>query len=432
MRGLEEFQPAPLLERDLAVGELDLEISRHVTGAEQDRDVLQSNSFFVQLENAVNDKSRLLLLILSGHQPRRFARITLGPQILGKPLSGARDHRIRDREYLRSGPIVLLESDDCAPLELLRETEDVAEVRAAERVDALGVITDHCDVGVLAAHPAKHPRLKNIRVLILVDQYVIVEAGDPVGELRRRFEHQCPEQQEVIVVDEVPLLFPERVVGENLREIIDVLYELPVFVADDVIDSNARVDVAGVHVLKRLFLREPLRFLRVAQLRARELHEVRRIALVHDAEVPREAGVGPESLQEPVRGGVKRPAVNLPARRANKPLGPGQHLLRGAPGECQEEDSVRPDTLLDQVSNAVDECSCLSCARTRDDEKRAIAVGRCRGLLRVQLSGEVARSGGFNDPLAGGIDLRRCFAHRREIYARGPNICRRFFSHPSI
>jgi len=78
--------------------------------------------------------------------------------------------------------VVLLERDDARAAELLREVEDVAEVGAAERVNALRVVADDRDVLVRAATGAEHSRLEKIRVLVFVDQDVIVQTGDAVGQ----------------------------------------------------------------------------------------------------------------------------------------------------------------------------------------------------------------------------------------------------------
>ena len=67
------------------------------------------------------------------------------------------------------------------------------------------------------AHAAEDARLEQVRVLVLVDEDVVVQAGDRVGERRRLLEHQRPEEQQVVVVDEVALLLPLRVVGEDAR-----------------------------------------------------------------------------------------------------------------------------------------------------------------------------------------------------------------------
>src|SRR5688500_13650700 len=62
MRGFEEFETAPFLERDLPVRQLDLEIGRHVSRPEENRDLAQRRSFLVQLQYAIDHELCLLLL----------------------------------------------------------------------------------------------------------------------------------------------------------------------------------------------------------------------------------------------------------------------------------------------------------------------------------------------------------------------------------
>ena len=58
-----------------------------------------------------------------------------------------------------------------------------------------------------AAGAAENARLEQIRILVLVDQNVVVHAGDAVGDRGRLLEHQRPEEQQIVVVDEITLCF---------------------------------------------------------------------------------------------------------------------------------------------------------------------------------------------------------------------------------
>src|SRR6266516_388975 len=72
VRAFQKLEPAPLLEWNLAVGELNLEIGRHVACAEEDGDLAKAGTFLVQLQDPVDHEPGLLLLIAGGDQPRRF------------------------------------------------------------------------------------------------------------------------------------------------------------------------------------------------------------------------------------------------------------------------------------------------------------------------------------------------------------------------
>jgi hypothetical protein len=122
-------------------------------------------------------------------------------------------------------------------------------VGAPEGVDTLRVVSHDRDVAVRLAHSAKNPRLQHVRILILVDEDVVVETGDLLPKFRRGFEQQGPEEQKIVVVDEIALLLPARVICENLSEILEVIDELRIIVANYVVDRNTRVDVSRVDVL---------------------------------------------------------------------------------------------------------------------------------------------------------------------------------------
>ncbi len=206
VRGLEELEPAPLLERDVARGELHLEVGAHVAGAEEHRHLAQRRALLVELEDPVDHEARLLRFVLRGHEPGLLAAHALGEQLLGEPLLGARDERVGGVEDGLRGAVVLLERHDGRARELAREVEDVADRRAAEGVDALRVVADDRDVAVHAAHPLEDARLEDVGVLVLVDEDVVVERADPVADCAGGLglEQHRPVEQEVVVVDEVP------------------------------------------------------------------------------------------------------------------------------------------------------------------------------------------------------------------------------------
>src|SRR5689334_14879679 len=91
-----------------------------------------------------------------------------------------------------------------------------------------------------------------------------------------------------------------------------------------------------------------------------------------------------------MRGSVERSAVNTFAITANESLGARQHFLRRTSRERQQQYSLRGDTTLDQMRDAVDECAGLSGSRSGYDEQWSIAMCRSRCLLWIQLSGKVA------------------------------------------
>ena len=65
----------------------------------------------------------------------------------------------------------------------------------------------------------------------------------------------------------------------------------------------------------------------------------------------------------------------------DEPLGAGEHLLRGAAGEGEQEDALGRDAALDEVRDPVDERARLAGARAGDDEQGPVAEGGGARLL---------------------------------------------------
>jgi hypothetical protein len=68
---------------------------------------------------------------------------------------------------------------------------------------------------MVAAEQAEDARLEHVRVLVLVDQHVLIEAADAIADSARGVEERAPEEQQVVVVDEVPFALALRVVGKD-------------------------------------------------------------------------------------------------------------------------------------------------------------------------------------------------------------------------
>ena len=416
MRGLEELQPTPLLERDLPVGQLDLEVGRHVARTEEHCHLAQRHPTLVELQHAVDDEARLLGLVLRGDEPGFLTAVARRPEILREPLLGARDQRVGEREDRCRGAIVLGERDERRAGKRLRKVEDVAEVRTAERVDALRVVADDGDPAMRRAHAAEDARLEQVGVLVLVDEHVVVQAGDARREGRRRLEHRRPEQQEVVVVDEVPLLLPQCVVGEERDDLLLVLEEVRHLAVQQLVERELGVDVPRVEVVQRLLLRKPLRRLREAERTTGELHEVLRVALVHDREVGRQSRGPTELAQKPVADGMERPSVDACAAGPHQPLGAREHLARGAPGEREEEDALGRHSPFDEVSDAMDERASLARSGAGDDEQRRVLERDGASLIGIEpgdqrlrvVRGEIPRTRAVEARLVGHGRQYRC------------------------
>ena len=96
----------------------------------------------------------------------------VGPQVLLARRRVVRDHRVRRFEDPLRRPVVLVEHDDRRFGERVLELQEVAEVGAAELVDALRVVADDHDAAVFEREQAHDLPLRGVRVLELVDEHV--------------------------------------------------------------------------------------------------------------------------------------------------------------------------------------------------------------------------------------------------------------------
>src|ERR1051325_10253053 len=112
------------------------------------------------------------------------------------------------------------------------------------------------------------------------------------------------------------------------------------------------------------------------------------------------------SSRGPVAGGVKGAAGDAGRGRSHQALGAREHFVRGASGKGQQQNPLRRDPAVDQVSDAVDKGACLSRACPGDDEKWSVAVNSGRGLFTIELGTEVASGTRLDRALAADIETR--------------------------
>ena len=191
-----------------------------------------------------------------------------------------------------------------------------------------------------------------------------------------RLQQRRPEEQQVVVVDEVALLLALRCSRRRRwrcrpRSSTNCGYSSRRMRAD----GNLGVDVARVDVVQRLLLRESLLPVAEAELRARELHQVLGVALVHDGEVGREAGLRRRSG---AAGGGRwrgrcrraRGGSALPTRRS------ARASISCAARRVKVSRRMRSGRTprSSRMRDAVDEGARLARAGAGDDEERALAV----------------------------------------------------------
>ena len=233
--------------------------------------------------------------------------------------------------------------------------------------------------------------LQRVGVLVLVHQHV-VEALAHAGAAGRVGEQAAPEEQQVVVVQHLLLLLGVRVGGEELRQALLRRQAPGEGGVQHLVQRQLRVDAAGVDVEAGGLLREPRAAAAEAEARAGDVHEVLRVAAVHDREVRLHADVARVDAEQAGGDGVEGAApdalggaAGLVAARREHRLDPAQHLGGGAAREREQQDAPRVRAALDEVGDAVHERRRLAGAGAGDDEQRPVAVLGGGELLGVEL-----------------------------------------------
>ena len=293
-----------------------------------------------QALDLAGDPLGLLFLVVGLEALDLQAARVLRPELLVLARAVARDDGVGGIEDQLGRAVVLLELDDRRLRPVALEVEDVAQVRAAPRVDRLVVVADDREVAVLRGQRADPQVLRAVRVLVLVDVEVaplVLVLGEHVGRL---LEQPDGLEQQVVEVERVglaqALLVARREAGDH-----------PLAVVRGLLDEERRVE----HLV--------LRPADGAQDRARaELAGERQVLLLEDllhqrllvvGVVDDEPAVDPDRLavlaQDPRVQRVEGAGLDVAPGLADERDDPLAQLGRGAVGERDGEDPPRGDAL---------------------------------------------------------------------------------------
>jgi len=86
---------------------------------------------------------------------------------------------------------------------------------------------------------------------------------------------------------------------------------------------------------------------------------------------------------------MKGPTVHLTARSTNQLNSAGEHLLCSSSREGEQEDPLWVYARFNEMSDAINKCSCFPGAGSGNDEQRSTSKSGGGELFLVQLLGEV-------------------------------------------
>ena len=155
-------------ERDKTV----LELAHLERGAHQNGDLFERMAGALQVLDLIADRARLFLAIPRAGDRDLLARLVLGAQRLAEPAFVMRDQVRGGAQDVGGRAVVALQPDDFGAGEVLLEPQDIVDLGAAPAVDRLIVIANTADVlGTLTDQPQPEI-LRDVGVLIFIDQHV--------------------------------------------------------------------------------------------------------------------------------------------------------------------------------------------------------------------------------------------------------------------
>ena len=136
--------------------------------AKQDRDAVQADALFLDLSDVGDDEFALDMLVGTLDELRTTA-VRLGCEELFRVnMFGLTDDFIGDGQDGFGAAVVLLEFVDCGVREELGKFLHVADIGAAEGVDALHVVADDHHIVVRGTHESDELGLETGGVLVFV------------------------------------------------------------------------------------------------------------------------------------------------------------------------------------------------------------------------------------------------------------------------
>jgi hypothetical protein len=190
---------------------------------------------------------------------------------------------------------------------------------------------------VLATQGEHDLRLQRIGVLIFVDQHMreLARGFQPSGRLGQR----APEQQQIVVVEQVLSALATGVDGKDVANAVHLLGTPRVGELEHRAQTKAGVDHPRIDRHERVLAREAtLALLDHAelQLAANQIQQVGHVGLVEHSEVGREAQRSTVQPKQTIGHGVEGAAPDLrDAPTRDEPIGACEHLARGAARERQ-------------------------------------------------------------------------------------------------
>ena len=142
----------------------------------------------------------LLIIGVRGENTHLAARLLLGIDRFGYLTCILVDQAIGGVHDILGGTVIPFQLEDTATGIKILELQDIIYISASEGIDALGVIPYHADMAVSLAKPLHDQVLGEVRILILIHQYIPEEVPVFLQDGRMIPEQDIGLQQQVVEV----------------------------------------------------------------------------------------------------------------------------------------------------------------------------------------------------------------------------------------
>ena len=142
----------------------------------------------------------LLIIGVRGENTHLVARLLLGIDRFGYLTCILVDQAIGSVHDILGGTVIPFQLEDTATGIKILELQDIIYISASEGIDALGVIPYHADMAVSLAKPLHDQVLGEVRILILIHQYIPEEVPVFLQDGRMIPEQDIGLQQQVVEI----------------------------------------------------------------------------------------------------------------------------------------------------------------------------------------------------------------------------------------
>ena len=347
--------------------------------AVENREIVIGSLSVLEQIDLLRDVIGFFLVAVASPVDDLIPRLLVRPEFFCLAAAVVPNDRMRRRQNIAVGAIVLFELDHTRLRKIFFKVEDVADVCAAPLVDTLVIIADHAKILTRLGQQADNLVLDVVGILIFVHEDVTETVLIIREDIRIVTQHMQGVDQKVIKVHgvvpfELLLIGPVDTADHLAAEVVRL--GLEVFPRADVM-LLLLADCCG-KVGLRIELRVNILLLHDGFYQRFLIDRI-----VHD-EVVLIADSLTMLTQDTQAHGMKSHDPHARAS-ADQLLDTFSHLAGRLIGEGYRQNLIGTHALLDQVRDAVRHRRGLPAARARQDQQRSVNMGRRLALFWIQM-----------------------------------------------